>query len=65
MIDELREQLARERARKREVVSVLDKRIKNLEKAINSLLSYNDSQEDVKNTLKNYEIESVVENNED
>lgn len=64
MINELRNLLAREKARKKEIVDVLDKRIKNLEKAINNLESYNNKQEEVEVTLANFKIESVVEENE-
>lgn len=61
MLEILRSKLEEEKRKKKEVISVLDKRIKSLEKAISGIASYNQQTADVKSTLANYEISYIEE----
>ena len=61
MIEVLKRQLEEEKRKKRDVVNILDKRIKCLEKAINGIESYNNQSEDVKSVLEDYEVEKIGE----
>lgn len=61
MIEILKRQLEEEKRKKREVVNILDKRIKCLEKAINGIESYNNQSKDVISVLDDYKVEKVGE----
>lgn len=61
MIEELTKKLQKEREEKRKVVSIFDKRIKNLEKAINSINSYNNQANELDEALGNVYIDTIGE----
>ena len=62
MIKELTKKLQEEKEQKRKVVAVFDKRIKNLEKAINSINNYNNEYVNVIETLGSVEVSTIEEN---
>lgn len=61
MIKELTKKLQEEKEQKRKVVAVFDKRIKNLEKAINSINNYNSEYVNVIETLGSVEVGTIEE----
>lgn len=61
MIKELTKKLQEEKEQKRKVVAVFDKRIKNLEKAINSINNYNSEYVNVIETLGSVEVSTIEE----
>lgn len=61
MIKELTKKLQEEKEQKRKVVAVFDKRIKNLEKAINSINNYNSEYVNVIETLESVEVGTIEE----
>ena len=65
MIKELTKMLEEETEQKKKVVAVFDKRIKNLEKAINSINSYNNQYVNVIETLESVEINTIEENEDE
>lgn len=65
MIRELTKRLEEEREQKRKVVAVFDKRIKNLEKAINSINSYNNQYANVVDVLENVEVHTIEEDEDE
>ena len=61
MIKELTKKLQEEKEQKKKVVAVFDKRIKNLEKAISNLQSYNSQCENVKTVISEVEVYEIEE----
>ena len=61
MIKELTKKLQEEKEQKKKVVAVFDKRIKNLEKAINSINNYNSEYVNVIETLGSVEVGTIEE----
>ena len=61
MIKELTKKLQEEKEQKRKVLAVFDKRIKNLEKAINSINNYNNEYMNVIETLGSVEVGTIEE----
>ena len=65
MIKELTKKLQEEKEQKRKVVAVFDKRIKSLEKAINSINNYNNEYMNVIETLGSVEVGTIEEDEDE
>ena len=65
MIKELTKKLQEEKEQKRKVLAVFDKRIKNLEKAINSINNYNNEYVNVIETLGSVEVGTIEEDEDE